>query len=76
MMITMSTRLGPTGTEPTEDILILQGRDKAQVIGNTPKGKDWIRKNMTADNPVTIDREGVEEFLEYLQESELTVDIK
>lgn len=76
MTTTMRIQSEPTGTGPIEDILIINGRDKSTVIGNTPEGKRWIEKNMTERSPVIIDRDTVEEFIEYLNDAELTVDIK
>ena len=77
MMTTPITPLGLTGTKLTEmDILfrtISALRTKVQSI--TPKGYNWIRKNMEhkEDFTVTVQTEFVEELKDLMRKDGLNV---
>lgn len=61
------------------DIVIIQRRDRAYVIGETPKAKEWIAKNIVTTltaNTYSIPSELVEDLIEDFKEAELIVEVK
>lgn len=61
------------------DIVIIKGRNRAVIIGETAKGRDWMKNNIIniyAHFSIMIDAELAEEMAESICKDNVEVEIR